>query len=42
MIPKDMRYHNPNIIDKTEMTVALHLAKKGVIPPKEWHHNPEL
>ena len=24
------------------MTVAMYLASKGVIPPKEWYHNPEL
>ena len=23
-------------------TVAIHLASNGIIPPKEWHHDPEL
>ena len=23
-------------------TVAMHLASNGIIPPKEWHHDPSL
>ena len=24
------------------MTVAMYLARYGVVPPKEWQHNPSL
>ena len=24
------------------MTVSMYLASNGIIPPKEWYHNPEL
>ena len=24
------------------MTVAMYLSWKGIIPPKEWYHEPEL
>ena len=24
------------------MTVSLHLAKNGIFPPKEWHHDPNI
>lgn len=38
-IPKDYWIHIPELKDGRDNTVAMLLANKGIIPPKEWIHN---
>ena len=35
-------YHKPEIINNNRQTVALILASKGIIPPREWNHNKQF
>ena len=35
-IPPKEWYHSPELQNNSGMTVAMRLANRGVIPPKEW------
>ena len=41
-IPDKENRHRPKLIDNNRKTVAMYLAEKGIIPPLEWIHNPEM
>lgn len=42
MLSPNVWHHRPDIQDRRGNTVALYLAKNGVIPPEYWNHDPEL
>ena len=41
-MPDKKYYHNPNIVSDYGWTVAMLLANKGIVPPKEWEHKADL
>lgn len=38
-IPSPQNYHDRYLTNKDNQTVAMILAKNGIIPPKEWMHD---
>lgn len=41
-IPSSYNYHDRYLTNKDNQTVAMILAKNGIIPPKEWMHDDSI
>ena len=39
IIPLEQWYHYTTVTDKYGYTVALYLAKNGIVPPNYWQHD---
>lgn len=40
-IPKNL-FHDPELKNNNGETVAIIYARNGLVPPKEWHHDPTI